>query len=132
MANWAPLANPLLEQLNLGFGQRFAEFRRRHANVRVLAEHSTDHFAGVGIARLNGGMAGFQNRCGCGAFIEAQPRLTMATVRSVAGKAPIGQDWSNDFVEVNCLGTQGRVDAGQTDKGHADHQTRKIHFTTDC
>ena len=98
------LLDPFPQQRRVAFRQAWLlRFGRRHHFVGIVGEDALDQFAGVRLARRDGGVAaqiGQRTLAG----VEAQLGLAILVVRAVADEAVVGKDGADVIIEANARG----------------------------
>ncbi len=85
------LVDPFLDGGNLFLGQAFAGIHRRHPFIGIIRAETPDHLAGVPFPRHDSPNPGFQFRHRPIPPIEAEARLALRRIRTVAFEAVVRQ-----------------------------------------
>ena len=102
-----PLRDPAANPFDFGGLQRGASgIGRRHADRGVRGSHAPDEFAPLRIARHDGEAALGEFDPGAGFGVEAQFGLPLGGIRTVAGKALIGENRADIAIEFDLLAAE--------------------------
>ena len=115
------LRDPLLQQCDLRWLQRFVAIRRWHDLVRISAQDTLHQRAGLRMPRLHR-LHAFDDRIGPVRNIQPQIGLPLFGIDAMAGKAVIAENRADIAIELQ-FACRLRGDGGA--EPHSDSQGRK-------
>ena len=95
--------NPTGQQLALGWANRLAHFRRRHHDIGVAAGDPGQQFTCRCISRHNRRQAAAKFGLRRHRIIQPQSGLAIFLIRPMTGKTPIGEQWPDIAIEIDCI-----------------------------
>ena len=95
------LTHPLLEEVDLGGGERLSMLGRRHDFVGILRQDALDQGAALGLSGDQGVLPRFELQEGVFLTVQAQTCLALALIWSMAGEAMLGENGADLSVEVD-------------------------------
>src|SRR3954469_9228862 len=98
-----PFGDPATEQLKLLFRHVLAGFFGRHFFILIRGDEHLDQPALLQITGDHREGAGLELARGLLASIQAQPSLALVLVRTMTGKAFIGEDRADVLIEIDWL-----------------------------
>ena len=117
--------DPLFEEVALGGGEGFFEFRWGHHVVGVLGAEAADDFASFGVAGVDGGLAGFAAAEGGVAVVEAELALAALVVGAVAFEAAVREEGADVSAKAQLGG--GAEEGGASGEAGEEGEQREFH-----